>query len=97
MLEPLTCLTKDGELQAQRYEQIKAFEDSKRAVGESTLLTHPQPDREFILYPDASNYQVGAQLIQCGLTIGLDSSKLTNTQKRCPTMCKELLAADKGT
>ena len=60
MLEPLTRLTKDNEPWAWKEEQVKAFEDSKRAIGEAVLLTHPRVDKEFILCLDASDFQIGA-------------------------------------
>ena len=55
-LEPLFRLTKKGVPWIWGIEQIKAFEDTKAAVGEAVLLTYSRPNKEFIIYLDASDY-----------------------------------------
>ena len=96
ILAPLNRLTKKDVPWQWKEDEMNAFIRSKKAIAEAVLLTYPRPGKLFVLYPDASDLQIGAQLTQCGLTAGLFSKKLTDTQKRYPVIHKELLAADAG-
>jgi hypothetical protein len=45
--------------------QQKAFDQTKAAVANSILCTYPNPNKRFILYPDASQkYAMGGVLTQ---------------------------------
>ena len=96
MLESISRLMKKDVPQAQLDEQKKVFCDVKNAVRESALLTYPKVGKLFILHLDATDYQDGAQLTQCDLTIGLCLAKLTAVQREHLAIHKELLVADKG-
>ena len=96
ILAPLNRLTKKDVPQQWKEDEMNAFIRSKKAIAEAVLLTYPRPGKLFVLYPDASDLQIGAQLTQCGLTAGLFSKKLIDTQKRYPVIHKELLTVDAG-
>ena len=49
---------------------VKAFQDTKRALAEATLLTHPRPDASISLTVDASDHAVGVVLQQFMPLIG---------------------------
>ena len=68
----------------------------KNRVAESVMLAHPRFDKPFHLCPNSSDHQIGCALLQSGSCLGLFSKKLNETQRKCPTTGKELLAIDKG-
>ena len=45
-------------------EQQKAFNKMKRLIAKETLLTFPDFNEEFHIYTDASDYQLGAVIMQ---------------------------------
>jgi hypothetical protein len=63
--EPITRLTKKDVKFIWGEEQQRAFDKLKAVVSEAILLTYPNPNRPFDIYPDASStYAMGAVLAQ---------------------------------
>ena len=60
-------------------------------MARKILLTYPDFSKTFHLYTDASEYQLGAVLVQ-DLPIAFYSRKLNSAQKNYTTMEKELLS-----
>jgi len=74
----------------------QAFDDLKAAMTKGPVLATPDPEKGYTLYTDASDYAVGAVLMQEQSgeqrTIAFESAKLNATQRRWPTHEKELYA-----
>ena len=93
---PLTeLLRQDIPYQWGEKEQ-QAFDAIKKAMTMGPVLATPDPGKGYILYTDASDYAVGAVLMQEQSgeqrTIAFESTKLDTTQRRWPTHEKELYA-----
>ena len=84
-MEPLTRLTAEKLKYKWEEEQQKAFEAIKSVISRETILAFPQFDKPFHVYTDASDYQLGAVIMQEGRPIAFYSRKLTETQKRYTT------------
>ena len=73
-----------------------AFNNSKQALANATLLTFPAPNAELQLVTDASDVAVGAVLEQRingqPAPLAFYSKKLSNTERRYSTFDRELLA-----
>jgi hypothetical protein len=92
ILAPLSSLaSKDKPWKWGNTEQ-KAFEEIKEVISQETLLMFPQFDKPFHVYTDASNYQLGAVIMQEDKPLAFYSRKLTDTQKRYTTGEQELLS-----
>jgi hypothetical protein len=62
--EPITRLTKKGIKFVWGDEQLHALEKLKAVVSEAILLSYPNPNKPFDIYPDASStYAMGAVLV----------------------------------
>ena len=70
----------------------KASDEIKRTVAHNTLLAYPDFNKRFYIHTDASDYQLGAVIIQEAKPIALYSRKLTKTQERYTVTEKELLS-----
>ncbi|PIK59982.1 pol polyprotein [Apostichopus japonicus] len=74
----------------------KAFTDSKSALADATLLSHPHPDAPTCLMTDASDVAVGGVLNQCvngqWKPLSFFSKKLKPAETRYSTFGRELLA-----
>ena len=91
LLAPLSNLT--GNV---RFEWTKecqqAFETMKSILVTDVLLAYPNRNLPFDIYADASDYQMGAAILQNGRPVAYWSRKLTSTQRNYTTMEKESLA-----
>jgi len=88
-LAPLTNVTKVDQRAFKKHwssEQVQAFKAAKTMVAQDVLLAHPDPNEEFVIETDASDYQLGAAIKQKG------NRKLTEPQKKHSAIEKELLA-----
>jgi len=74
----------------------QAFDELKQALRGAPVLALPDPDRQYIVNTDASDFATGAVLQQDfgrGLQpIAYSSHKLTDAERRYPTHDREMLA-----
>ena len=96
LLEPLNLLLRSNEKWNWGKEQEKAFEDSKTALLDSTLLVHFDPKLPITVSADSSSYGVGAVLSH--RIDGVDrpvcfvSRSLTEVERRYAQVEREALA-----
>ena len=64
----------------------------KATISKQAMLNFPDFEKEFHVYTDASDYQLGGVVMQEGKPLAFYSPKLTNTQKRYTTGEQELLS-----
>ena len=73
-------------------EQQQAFDRIKKVINCETLLSFPDFNKEFHIYTDASDYQLGAVIMQDNQPLAFYSRKLNSAQKRYTTGEQELLS-----
>jgi hypothetical protein len=92
MLAPLTGLVIPLIKYKWGPEQQRAFDEIKQKESQETLLAFPDFEKEFHVYNDASNKQLGAVIMQEGKPLGFYSIKLSSAQTRYTTGEQELLS-----
>ncbi len=60
-------------------------------MAANALAAYPNPNKQFNIYTDASDFQLGACIIQEGRPAAYSSYKQTKSQKNHTTMEKEML------
>ncbi len=75
---------------SEKFQQ--AFDQMKKLVGRETLLAYPRFDQPFTVYTDASDYQLGAVILQNDRPLAYFSRKLNRAQCNYTTREKELLS-----
>ena len=95
ILIPLTNLTK-GKARKGPIEWTpeceNAFVSLKRIIARETILAYPNFNKKFTIYTDASDFQLGAVIMQEGKPLAFYSRKLTQAQRNYTTSEKELLS-----
>jgi len=91
ILSPLTKLTGRGTFEWTREHQ-EAFDNMKSIMAQEVLLVYPDSNKPYDIYTDASDYQMGACILQNGKPVLYWSRKLSDAQANYSTMEKELLA-----
>ena len=93
---PLHRLTEKGQPFTWTDDCEAAFQDLKKRLVEAPILAYPDPEQEYILDTDASNYGIGAVLsqVQDGKekVISYASRTLNKAERNYCTTRKELLA-----
>ena len=92
ILSPLTGLVSPTTQFKWGKEQQDAFEEVKRTITEETLLAFPDFNKEFHIYTDASNKQLGAVIMQENKPLAFYSRKMNSAQTRYTTGEQELLS-----
>ena len=91
LMKPLTELTgRDSFVWADREQN--AFDTLKSVMASDCLNAYPDYNKTFKIYTDASDYQLGAAIIQEGQPIAYWSRSLQSNQMKYTTTEKELLA-----
>ncbi|CAJ1945445.1 unnamed protein product [Cylindrotheca closterium] len=91
LLKPLTELTGKGMFEW-TDECTKAFAEMKAVMANDIMMRYPNPNKPFEIYTDASDYQMGAVIMQEGRPVAYWSRKLNATQRNYSVMEKEMLA-----
>ena len=94
----IMLLTKDNQPFIWLEEQRQAFDKTEAAVANTILCTYPDPNKLFIIYPDAlQKYAVRAMLTQnlngTEQIISVFSRKFNDTQLKYTIREQELLTA----
>ena len=95
ILLPLTDLTKGKDKKGPiewTPECENAFITMKRLIAKQVLLAYPDFNKKFTIYTDASDFQLGAVIMQEGKPLAFYSRKLTQAQRNYTTSEKELLS-----
>jgi hypothetical protein len=92
MLTPLTGLVSPLVKYKWVEEQQKMFDEIKQKVSKETLLAFPDFEKEFHVYTDASNTQLGAVIMKEGKPLAFYSRRLNSAQTRYTTGEQELLS-----
>jgi hypothetical protein len=73
-------------------EMQKAFDKMRLLMADNALAAYPSHNKQFDVYTDASDFQLGTCVIQEGRPVAYFSRKLTNSQQNYTTMEKEMLS-----
>ena len=92
LIAPLTHLMNAKKKRKWSDKEQKAFEEIKAVISQETLLAFPDFTKTFHIYTDASDYQLGAVIMQEGKPLAFYLPKMTDAQKHYTTGKQELLS-----
>jgi hypothetical protein len=92
VLAPLTALCSESKKWKWGDEQRTAFNEVKKILSKDAILAFPDFTKEFIIYTDASKYQLGGVITQDNKPLAFYSRKLNDAQTRYTTTERELLS-----
>jgi hypothetical protein len=73
-------------------EMQKAFNKMRLLMAANALAAYPDHNNRFNIYTDASDFRLGAYIIQEGRPVAYFLQKLTKSQQNYTTMEKEMLS-----
>jgi hypothetical protein len=73
-------------------EMQKAFDKVRLLMAADALAAYPDHNKRFDIYTDASDFQLGACIIQEKRMVAYFSQKLTKSQQNYTTMEKQMLS-----
>jgi hypothetical protein len=73
-------------------EMQKVFDKMRLLMAANTLAAYPDHNKRFDVYTDASDFQLGACIIQEGRLVDYISQKLMKSQQNYTTIDKEMLS-----
>jgi hypothetical protein len=92
LLTPLTNLTGRGRFVWEPEHQL-SFKIMKAMIAQDCMLRYPDHNKPFHIYTvDASDYQLGAVIVQEGVPVACYTCKLIDTQKKYTTLERNCLA-----
>ena len=89
VLAPLTSLTSKSVPWKWTEVEQNAFLETKKVISKEAILAFPNFNEEFIIYTDASKYQLGGVITQNGKPLAFYSHKLKDAQTRYTTTKRE--------
>ena len=92
LLTPLSALTGKKSIFTWGEEQQTAFEQIKLQICASVTLSYPDFQQPFVIFTDASTFQLGGVITQKGKPLAFFSRKLNSAQRRYTIMEQELLS-----
>ena len=92
ILAPLTKMTGKNVPYKWDKECQESFDKIKGIIAKQTMLVFPDYNKPFVVYTDASDYQLGGVVTQEGKPVAFFSRKLNSAQKKYTTTDKELLS-----
>jgi hypothetical protein len=73
-------------------EMQQAFDKMRLLMAANVLAAYPDHNKQFNVYTDASDFQLGACIIQEGRLVAYSSRKLTKSQQNYTSLEKEMLS-----
>ena len=102
VLAPLTTLvgesgkSKNSKTKPKKFKWLPvhqaAFDEMKKIVSRAVTLAYPDFNKPFVIYTDASDFQLGSVITQEGKPLAFYSRKLNKAQKNYTVTEKELLS-----